>query len=267
MPLGIGVFIVAGGLFGLFCWYAVVAPEPPPDHWIHWFRWPLRVIMFVVVAAILAGPYICYQGMRQWLRIRAIERAVVAGNDKGGPAIKAAELHCQTSKDAPMANLQWLDGYSGQTVEQLIALEGHYRTDSLVLAFEQAMDQKAARVGDAQLTAEETVILAVEALEREVNNGGYGQFFVNLSREYAPIIVYALRRISCPRTADITEKALKIVQHMPMSQDEIDNGTWEENEERSDLLAECDSMYFARPENIEDSLFAFIKANRAKIET
>lgn len=164
-----------------------------------------------------------------------------------------------------MPDLQWLDGYSGQSIGELIALEGRYRTDSLVIAFHQAMDQKAARVGDEKLTAEERVILAIEALETEVNNGGYGQFFVNSSREYAPIIVDALRRIGCPKTARITQGALQIVEKAPMSEDEIENGTWEENEGRQAALNECDSLYFKRPEHIEDQLFAFIKVNRAKI--
>ena len=165
-----------------------------------------------------------------------------------------------------MSDLQWLDGYSGESVDELIALEGTYRIDSLVLALEQAMDQKAARIGQQKLAAEERVILAIEALEREVNNGGYGQFFVNSSREYSPIIVDALRRIGCPKTAEITQKALRIVQEAPMSDEEIENGTWEDNEERQDALGECDSLYFKGPENIEESLFAFIKANRARIE-
>lgn len=165
-----------------------------------------------------------------------------------------------------MPELQWLDGYNGQTVDELVALEGKYRTDSLVLAFEQAMDQKAARVGDAKLTDEERVILAIEALEREVNNGGYGQFFVNSSREYAPIVVGALRRIGCPTTAEITQKAATIVQRMPITDEEIDNGTWGENDDRQEVLGECDTLYFERPENIEESLFAFIKANLAKIK-
>jgi hypothetical protein len=164
-----------------------------------------------------------------------------------------------------MSELQWLDGYSGQTVDDLIALEGKYRTDSIVLAFEQAIDQKAARVGDAKLTAEERTILAIEALEREVNNGGYGQFFLNSSREYAPIIVQSLRRIGCPKTAEITQKALKIVQETPITDEEIDTGTWEENEERQDALGECDNLYFERPENVEERLFAFIKTNRTRI--
>jgi hypothetical protein len=164
-----------------------------------------------------------------------------------------------------MPDLQWLDGYSDESVDELIALAGKYRTDSLVLAFEQAMDQKVARVGADKLTLEERVILAIEALEREVNNGGYGQFFVN-TPEYGPMIVDALRRIGCPKTAEITQKAVKIVQQAPMTDDEIANGTWEENQERDAALGECDSLYFEGPENIEESLFAFINANRARIE-
>ena len=87
-----------------------------------------------------------------------------------------------------MRKLDWLDGYNGQSIEELIALERTHRTDSLVIALEQAMDQKAARLGEESLTEEERFILAIEALEHEVNNGGYGQFFVNSSREYTPVI-------------------------------------------------------------------------------
>lgn len=165
-----------------------------------------------------------------------------------------------------MPDLQWFNAYSGETVDELLALEGEYRIDSLVIAFEQAMDQKAARVGDDNLTEEERIILAIEALEREVNNGGYGQFFVNSSREFAPVIVHALRRIGCPKTADITQKAQQIVQRFPITAAEIEHGTWEENEERDAALHACDALYFEGPESIETQLFEFIKANRDKIE-
>ena len=80
-----------------------------------------------------------------------------------------------------MVALKWLDRYSGESTDTLIALENEYRLDSIVLAFEEALDQKTARSGTDSLTAEEHVILAVEALEREVNNGGYSQFFFNSS--------------------------------------------------------------------------------------
>jgi len=46
-----------------------------------------------------------------------------------------------------MTELNWLEEYSGQTTDELISIEGEYKTDSLVLAFEQALDQKSERVG------------------------------------------------------------------------------------------------------------------------
>jgi Domain of unknown function (DUF4375) len=162
-----------------------------------------------------------------------------------------------------MPELQWLEKYTGQTVDELIALEGKYRTDSLVLAFEQAIDQKVAH-GDAEdVSEEEMIVLAIEAMEREVNNGGWGQFFIDTG-QFAPIIVDALRRIGCPKTATIARRAVKIVEETPITDEEIENLTWEENETRQEALDVCDNQYFEAPEKIEESLFAFIKANRAK---
>ena len=88
-----------------------------------------------------------------------------------------------------MAELKWLEEYSGQTVEQLLLLEGEYRLDSPIVAFHQGVDQKAAREGDDALSSEGQIILAIETLEAEVNNGGYAQFFLNYSQEYASIFV------------------------------------------------------------------------------
>jgi hypothetical protein len=107
-----------------------------------------------------------------------------------------------------MADLLWLDNYSGQTLDELLALTDQYRVDSLVVALEQALEKKAARPG-VNLSIEETIVLAVEALEREVNNGGFSQFFINSSCVYTPLIVDALRRIVCPVSANIAEKAIQ----------------------------------------------------------
>ena len=48
-----------------------------------------------------------------------------------------------------------LDGYSDESAEQLLAFEGKYRTDSLVLAFERGISQKAEREGRQTLSDEE----------------------------------------------------------------------------------------------------------------
>lgn len=141
-----------------------------------------------------------------------------------------------------IAGAEWFDGYSGQTVDQLLSSKGSYRTDSLVLAFEQALSQKSVR--DIPLTEAEQTVLAIEALEREVNNGGYDQFFRNTS-QFAASIVNALRRIGCEKTAKITQQAVE---------------SW-----RQEDLTVCDKAYFEAAEPIAEKLFDFIEANKAMI--
>lgn len=138
----------------------------------------------------------------------------------------------------------FLESYGGQTTDQLIELDKRYRIDSLVLAFEQGIQQAAAK---RPLTQEENYVLAVEALEREVNNGGYRQFFSNSSSEWADTIVAALRAIGCPKTADISAQAVA-------------------NREDEKVLGECDERYYANHEPIADRLFDWIRRNRAQIQ-
>ena len=160
----------------------------------------------------------------------------------------------------------WLEKYEGQTTDQLIALESRYRIDSLVLAFEEAVDQKFFRSGAGALSDEERVICAVEALEREVNNGGYAQFFQNSSREYAPQIVSALRRIGCQNAADITARSIAALGTSDLTPEAIQTVMRLADADRQRKLDECDQEYFSSTESIEQRLFAFIKDNRNKID-
>lgn len=166
-----------------------------------------------------------------------------------------------------MTERKWLDEYSGQTTDELIALQDEYRIDSLVLAFEQAIEQKSERVGKEGLSHEELVVLAIEALEREVNNGGYGQFFFNSSSEYTPIVVDALNRIGCTETGALTQKAIDALGiDGPIDVEAIEHVMDEESEERDDRLNACDDRYYEIAGDLADPLFEFIKRNRNKID-
>ena len=165
-----------------------------------------------------------------------------------------------------MENLKWLDSYSGQTVDELISLEGEYRIDSLVLAFEQAIQQKASRVGEDSLTSEERIVLSVEALEREVNNGGYDQFFINSTHEVATLVVDALLRIGCPATAEITRRALAALELSDLGAQPIDEDIHSENRRRDEELGRCDELYYQSSEDIAAWLFAFIRTNKHAFE-
>jgi hypothetical protein len=75
---GVAMFFVAGGLFGLYCWYASWAPEPPPGHWIRWFGWLIHGILLLLLVAALLGPVAVYHGIQQWVCVRRVERAIAA---------------------------------------------------------------------------------------------------------------------------------------------------------------------------------------------
>jgi hypothetical protein len=165
-----------------------------------------------------------------------------------------------------VGDLKWLSSYSGQSTDELIALESEYRTDSLVVAFEQALDQKAVRTGVGSLTREELVILAVEAFEREVGNGGYSQFFLNSSNEYVSIIVAALMRIGCSETATLTKRAMDIVGIGPAQVTRnYSDTTTELAPERMEELSRCDIEYVAVAGDLASPLFQFIKSERKRI--
>lgn len=96
-----------------------------------------------------------------------------------------------------MPNLPWLE-YAGQSTAALIAAKETHRIDSILCAFEQAVQRKLEL--EQALSEEEMLILAVEALEREVNNGGYHQFFVNspqFAGSIADFLQYRLRARRC----------------------------------------------------------------------
>jgi len=154
----------------------------------------------------------------------------------------------------------WFDAYDRQTTDELLGLEGAYRTDSLVLAFEQAIQEKAAHQ---PISKEERYVLAVEGLEREVNNGGYSQFFLNSSREFVDVIEEALLAIQCPKVAGLTRRAIEALGIQgPVTAAKAEAVVLEDDDPVRQALEACDSDYYGNDEPIADRLFAWIKDNR-----
>ena len=155
----------------------------------------------------------------------------------------------------------FLAGYEGQLTEELLALEAQFRIDSLVLAFEQAIQSKSPE----SISVEESYVLAVEGLEREVNNGGYTQFFTNSSGEFAPIMEVALRAIGCPKTADITRDAIVALGLDKVTAETVAEATLANDELIEQALAACDDRYFANDEPISDRLFRWIAVHKDRL--
>ena len=162
------------------------------------------------------------------------------------------------------ADLKFLESYKGQSTDQLIALAPAYRIDSLVLAFEQALEQK--KAAGKKLSQPESDILVIEAMEREVNNGGYRQFFSNTSGVYTTNLPAALERIGCPVAAKIASEALASLKisgavtaaKIKSAAAKLDNNTAAE-------LGKLDARYFQNTEPVAEKLFAYIQAKRHEI--
>jgi hypothetical protein len=157
----------------------------------------------------------------------------------------------------------FLECYGGQTIQQLLAMKESHRLDSLVLAVKQALGSKS----KAELSGAELVVLAIEALEREVNNGGYEQFFRNSSREFTTVIVPSLQSIGCPNVAAITADAISALA-LPekFDADVVERVASTLSADRRDALEQCDSRYFKNDENIEQRLFSYIEQNQDEIQ-
>lgn len=163
-----------------------------------------------------------------------------------------------------MTDQKWLAGHSGQSTDELLALAPRYRIDSLLLAFEEALQERARVEGLTALTEAERTILVIEALEREVNNGGFHQLFCN-APEYAADLAPALERIGCPDVAAIARDAIAML-GLPnhFSPDQIERAA-ARVELVSLLSARCDAPFFATTEPIATRLFGYIAKHRAKI--
>lgn len=160
-----------------------------------------------------------------------------------------------------MQKLPFLYDHGGRSTDELLALEGQYRIDSLVSVFEVALMEKT------QPSEPERVVLAVEAIEREVNNGGFNQFFFNSSREHAYFAPFALRAIGAPRTAELVERAIYLVAgDEVLDADTLQTKAADSDDQLDEQLYELDKIYYqGEEEPLADKLFEYIKRNRALI--
>ena len=164
-----------------------------------------------------------------------------------------------------MTQLPW-HNYSGESAGELFSLVGAYRVDSLVVAFEAALDEKAMSHGLAALSEAERDVLAVESLEREINNGGYGQFFLNSSRVHVGQVVHALKRIGCPITAAITERAIASLPNATsLTPEAVLAIMGQDDPTRDAMLNECDQAYYGSGENIAQHLLEYLLRQRDEV--
>jgi len=161
-----------------------------------------------------------------------------------------------------MTEKPFLTKYDGQSIDELLGMEERYRIDSLLLAMEEALIRRRKRPEDQSLGDEDFVVLSVVALEREVNNGGYNQFFFNPSNEFALRVAADLRRIGCEATAHITEQAIEALELTELTFAAMRERAAESDDRLDEALEDLDNAYYAAAEDIAGKLFGFVKVNK-----
>jgi hypothetical protein len=184
------------------------------------------------------------ESMRNWLRTRRGSGSTAGGSDA-----------------------KWLEGYGGQTTDELIDLADTYRIDSVVVALDQAIQAKEVTIGDSGLSGAERIVLAVEALERDVNNDGFEGFF-RYNAKHVPGIVGALEAIDAQEVAEITRSAIASLRiGSALDRDKVETAMNSAgDDERDAALEEADNRFFALRIDLASLLLNYVRANRDQVK-
>lgn len=118
------------------------------------------------------------------------------------------------------------------------------------------------------LTEPQKNLMFVENAEREVNNGGFKQFYWNSSGDFAHETQNALKTIGANRIADIVSKANSVWPNQKVPKNRTRRQEiQEEIEEQANLTwEECDQEFYTYPDDIVTLLIDYVNKNRTDFE-
>jgi hypothetical protein len=104
------------------------------------------------------------------------------------------------------------------------------------------------------------VFSSIWAVESEVNNGGFSQYFLNSSCETAGFVSEALETIGAPSTADICRRAIAAAfpDGLPSDPEAIRSAASDFSEETEEKLDSLSNEFFQYPHDLTQLLFAYV---------
>ena len=113
------------------------------------------------------------------------------------------------------------------------------------------------------------VFSAIWAVESEVNNGGFSQYFSNDSAESISFVVQALETIGAPETANICNRALLAAfpRGLPISIETLHSTASDFSEKVLAELEPLDHEFSGYPHNLTELLFAYVAAHPEEFGT
>jgi hypothetical protein len=107
------------------------------------------------------------------------------------------------------------------------------------------------------------VFSAIWALESQVNNGGFFQYFSSWDGDTANFAPIALRYIGANTCATIVEEALSLVSHLSLPSDHEERNKLLDDlsEENLNKLNQIDSKFFSYPDKLTELLYEYVCSN------
>ena len=139
----------------------------------------------------------------------------------------------------------------GRTVAEVMKHRGKAPAHELDANIGFILLDKEERKSLASFSRAERYVYAVEGMVREVNNGGWSQFFSNSSGALASDLVPALQAIGSTKNLSIAQRALKIFHEPPSTGDD---NPWDALE----------AEFYENPEDLEAMMLEFIAKNAAE---
>ena len=151
-------------------------------------------------------------------------------------------------------------------LEKVLKIE---RQDLIVMKIDTYLNSKS-EYGDniEKLNPFQRTFLFVENLEREINNGGFNQFYFNSNGNFSQETVNALLEIRAEKTAEIVKKANSEFKSGTVPKDrterqnelELIEGKAEKNWNK------CDSEFYEYQDNLTELLIAFVIKNKSEFK-
>ena len=118
------------------------------------------------------------------------------------------------------------------------------------------------------LSPEERTAYAVDAFQREVNNGGFEQYLYNSSGALAGELLDALHAVGADFVAEIYRPALAALPAAWPEDEEERRKLLDEalTERVSELLDQCDERFYECSGDLEELLYYYILENRRSFE-
>ena len=123
--------------------------------------------------------------------------------------------------------------------------------------------------GFSGLSEAEQTVYCIDGLEREVNNGGFAQFFFNSAGDQARETVAALRRIGAAHTAELVERAMGPFGPTGPSADRDERATQLDRigDSAEALWYELDDGFYEYKDDLTDLLRSYVRSRRDQFAT